>query len=203
MTSPPDDLAKKLYGALNGRRVGPNKNWNNTRPKWRKALTAEIKKHGDLNEGKTEEERWEEVARVRKEIQASSNEESEDTEQESIDEESINEESTNEDTIKDPKHQTKTGGPNKKYTNEHLAWLWQWFQENSTLGISWYFPASLAFKQHWHRPDPDTPDYGIRNIYQAMKSSGHFEPGMHCDAAFYDVEANFPRKARRDRPSTK
>lgn len=192
MARPCDHLAAKLYDALNGKCVGHTNNTNNISAGFRSALAAEIAKQGDLNEGKTEKERWDEVRIVLKMIQGG------DSDEEISDKTEVNEEEQEQGKagIEKSKKRRSRGSANKRYNKEELAWLWRWFRENATSGPKWFLAASTAFKQRWNRPDPEVPDYGVRNVFQAMKSSGQFEEGMRCDEAFYAVEANFPRKIR-------
>ncbi|TLD39771.1 hypothetical protein E2P81_ATG00758 [Venturia nashicola] len=189
MATESDHLAFHLYDALNGRGFGPTTNANKVNPKFRAALAAAIRKFGDLNEGKPEKERWDEVRRVRAMIQQEDTMWSEESEEEVI-------EKSKEQTSGGSKKRTTKTTFNQRYNNKELAWLWQWFQDNATSGPGWFFAGSIAFKTQWNRPDPQAADYGVRNIYQAMKSCGHFDPGMICDEAFYAVEANVPRKSR-------
>ncbi|KAE9972801.1 hypothetical protein EG327_009368 [Venturia inaequalis] len=85
---------------------------------------------------------------------------------------------------------------NKK-TARQLAWMNMHFCVRNTetnKPSNWKVAMSLEFKKEYEYPLPHKADYSMKNYWQQMEASGHFEAGLVCDEQFYEDEGNYPGK---------
>jgi hypothetical protein len=97
---------------------------------------------------------------------------------------------------------SKSGGSRWSYITEELVWIHAWVCAYRAGSIVidpkwkiWWEQASVDFKDHFNKANPDKPDSGIKNIVQGMNNMDQFS-GPPADEEFYKKKENYPSRSR-------
>jgi hypothetical protein len=97
---------------------------------------------------------------------------------------------------------SKPSGSRWSYITEELVWIHAWACAYRAGSIVidpkwkiWWEQASVDFKNHFNKANPDKPDSGIKNIVQGMDNMDQFS-GPPADEEFYKKKGNYPSRSR-------